>query len=526
MHYHFTPGAERAIHAASGWCSRNDCNDLHLPELLAGLLDESECRAARMLNERGVDLAAIRQKWAELTQTVAGDVAKSFSPAVESAFRAAERRLWDYPQPLQLATEHILLGVLAGESDVASWLRAYGLEVDTLEQEIHRLAGHERGPIDLPDTQAVVPAPIAPGSAKISPRRATPGKIEIGTADVTRILDAAANRAAEGLRVVEDYVRFSLDDRHFTAQLKALRHDLTAALLVFPTGDRLVARESLADVGADTKTPAELHRSDVQSVLTANFQRMQQALRSLEEFAKLTNPAAAQQLERLRYRAYTLERAVDITRSSLDRLANSRLYVLLDSRKTEDEFRSVVKSLIAGGTHIIQLRDKSLDDRALLTRARILRELTRGTETFFIMNDRPDLALLANADGIHVGQEELCVKDVRRVVGSRQLIGVSTHNIEQAQQAVLDGANYIGVGPTFPSNTKEFSEFPGLDFIRAVSEQIRLPAFAIGGITLQNVEEVRRAGGMRIAVSAAVCNAPDVCKAASDFVACLPPSNS
>ena len=95
-----------------------------------------------------------------------------------------------------------------------------------------------------------------------------------------------------------------------------------------------------------------------------------------------------------------------------------------------------------------------------------LRELTRGTDTLFIMNDRPDLAALCHADGVHLGQEDLSVKDARAIVGPDALIGVSTHTIEQARQAVLDGANYIGVGPTFPSGTKQFEKFPGLDFLR------------------------------------------------------------
>jgi thiamine-phosphate pyrophosphorylase len=114
------------------------------------------------------------------------------------------------------------------------------------------------------------------------------------------------------------------------------------------------------------------------------------------------------------------------------------------------------------------------------------------------------LARLAGADGVHVGQDELTVKDARTIVGPRALVGVSTHSLEQAIGAVLDGANYIGVGPTFPSPTKQFSQFPGLELLRAVAAEIRLPAFAIGGITADNVADVRACGFDRIAVSSAV----------------------
>jgi thiamine-phosphate pyrophosphorylase len=124
--------------------------------------------------------------------------------------------------------------------------------------------------------------------------------------------------------------------------------------------------------------------------------------------------------------------------------------------------------------------------------------------TLVVVNDRPDIAVLADADGVHLGQDDLRVKDARAIVGPRRLIGVSTHSIEQARAAVLDGANYLGVGPTFPSRTKSFDAFPGLDFVRQVAAEIRLPAFAIGGIEATNVGEVVAAGLRRVAVGSAV----------------------
>ena len=168
-----------------------------------------------------------------------------------------------------------------------------------------------------------------------------------------------------------------------------------------------------------------------------------------------------------------------------------------------------MRTLVDGGVDVLQLRDKQLDDRTLVARGRLLRELTRGTATTFIMNDRPDLALLTDADGVHVGQEELTVHDARRIVGPDRLVGVSTHSLEQARQAVLDGADYLGVGPTFPSTTKSFAEFPGIEFVQAVAAEIRLPAFAIGGITLENVGDVARTGLRRVAVSGAIASAQD-----------------
>ncbi|MCH8923631.1 MAG: thiamine phosphate synthase, partial [Planctomycetes bacterium] len=266
------------------------------------------------------------------------------------------------------------------------------------------------------------------------------------TPGVMRIIDAAANRAGEGLRVIEDYLRFVLDDRHLVERCKTLRHDLTAALAPVSLGDRCASREASRDVGAEVTTAGEKSREDVAAVVGASFKRLQQSLRSLEEYTKLLDPAISTALECLRFCTYTLERAVDITRCSIERLETCRLYVLIDSQKTPEQFEALAQSLIAGGADAIQLRDKNLSDGELIQRARLLRRMTRDSDTLLIVNDRPDIAALADADGVHVGQDELSVKDARTIVGPRRLIGVSTHSIEQARRAVLDSYEHIDWG--------------------------------------------------------------------------------
>jgi thiamine-phosphate pyrophosphorylase len=328
-----------------------------------------------------------------------------------------------------------------------------------------------------------------------------------------RILDAAANRAGEGLRVVEDYLRFVLDDRHLVSLAKQLRHDLAAAVARIPATERLASRDTLTDVGADINTASEGRRDDPAGVVAASFKRIEQALRSLEEYGKVLDADLAAQFEGLRYRAYTLERAVAITTDSLQRLAAARLYVLIDGRESLSAFSALAESLVASGADALQLRDKRLADRELFERARRLREITRGSATLFIMNDRPDLAALAGADGVHVGQDELGAKEARAIVGPRALVGVSTHSLDQARQAVLEGANYIGVGPTFASETKSFKRLTGVELLRQVAAEIRLPAFAIGGITAENARDVLSTGLVRIAVSGAVLSATDPAKA-------------
>jgi thiamine-phosphate pyrophosphorylase len=333
--------------------------------------------------------------------------------------------------------------------------------------------------------------------------------VPVGDATLYRILDANRNRCLEGLRVVEEYVRFVWEDQHLVTLCKQLRHDLVGVLANVPACDLHMARDTLRDVGTAVTTATEYQREDLWSVVAANWNRVQQALRGLEEYAKVIAPQVAPQLEALRYRAYTVERTVTILSTSVERLASARLYVLVDGRSSMSEFRRLVEQIIRGGVDVLQLRDKTMPDRELLERARALREVTRRHGVLFIMNDRADLAAMAHADGVHLGQDDIPVRDARVVLGSHALVGVSTHSIEQARQAVVDGANYLGCGPTFPSVTKEFAQFPGVEFLRQVSREIRLPAFAIGGIGPANVEQVYAAGFSRVAVSHGVVNAAD-----------------
>ncbi len=322
-----------------------------------------------------------------------------------------------------------------------------------------------------------------------------------------RILDAALNRAGEGMRVVEDYVRFVLDDPFLTNESKALRHDLAAIAATISPSERHAARNTAGDVGATISRHSEHQREDPWAVCAANLKRTQQSLRSLEEYGKLTDSAFARQVETLRYRLYTLEKVIDVGRSSRDRLEGVRLCVLVDGSRSEAEFTQLIAELVEAGVGMIQLREKRLDDRELARRARLVRKLTRGSRTLLVINDRADVAAVVDADGVHLGQEDLSVKDARAIVGTRMLIGISTHNIDQARAAVLDGANYLGAGPTFPSHTKKFETFAGLNYLREVAAEIRLPTFAIGGITTQNIRDVLSSGISRVAVGAAVTQA-------------------
>ena len=333
---------------------------------------------------------------------------------------------------------------------------------------------------------------------------------------IYRILDASINRASEGLRVVEDFVRMSLNDAHLTQRLKQLRHGVTEATKGLDQDLLIAARDTQTDVGTSTQTKSEYDRSTESGIVQSNMSRLQQSLRTIEEYSKTLSTETAQQIEQLRYSTYTIEKAIVTTMMSCQKLADANVYVLVDGRESIEQFRDLVGKLVAAGTDIIQLRDKRLSARELLTLGCQLTELTRATKTRWIMNDRADLAIAAGADGVHVGQADLPVSEARRIVGANRLVGVSTHNIQQAHAAVLDGANYIGVGPVFPSGTKSFDKFPGLDFVKEVSE-IKLPAFAIGGIDASNVSQVVESGLARVAVQGYVLSHSDAAAAVREL---------
>lgn len=318
------------------------------------------------------------------------------------------------------------------------------------------------------------------------------------------MLDAAINRASEGIRVVEDYTRMVMNDAHLSQKLKQLRHDVSSATATFDREKRIASRDSQSDVGRSNRTESEYHRENEAGVVQANMSRVAQALRTIEEFSKTADSNVAANVEQLRYDVYTLEKAILTTLLSVKSLANTSLYVLVDGMGDSETLKRTCKSLIDAGVDMFQLRDKQLQDRELVAAGRVLTEVTRGTEVKWIMNDRCDLALAAGADGVHLGQEDLLVGDARRVVGPAKLVGVSTHSIEHARQAVIDGANYIGVGPVFPSQTKSFKSHVGVELVQEVMAEIRLPFFPIGGINMENIQTLTAAGCGSAAVSGAI----------------------
>ena len=314
---------------------------------------------------------------------------------------------------------------------------------------------------------------------------------------VLRILDANANRAREAMRVVEDYARFTLDDDELCGSLKQLRHDFASATAGF-VAEAILHRDTPGDVGTGTKTATEFVREEASDVVTAAGKRLGEALR---------------------YRFYEIERRIALTlRPAACDFSSVRLYVLITESICKRPWLEVAEEAILGGADCLQLREKGLDSGELLNRARSLVGLCRKHGKTSIINDRPDIALLSDAGGVHVGQSDLPAADVRKLIGARKILGVSTHRIEQAKQAVLDGADYIGVGPIFKSPTKPRDFVAGPDYARQVAATLPdLPAVAIAGIHAGNVDEVLATGIRAVAVTSAVLGAADVRAAAREL---------
>lgn len=196
------------------------------------------------------------------------------------------------------------------------------------------------------------------------------------------------------------------------------------------------------------------------------------------------------------------------------------LYVILDpSVRADRPLLDVLKASATAGAKIFQYRNKTASMKIAYAEALLLRKAAHELGVLFIINDRCDLALAVDADGVHLGQGDLPLDLARKVMGPDKLIGISTHSREQVTAATVGGPNYLGFGPIFtPGSKLDHDPVVGLQGLRAIRPLTALPIFAIGGITADRTEEVIRAGADGVAVISAILKAPDISQAVTDFV--------
>jgi len=316
-----------------------------------------------------------------------------------------------------------------------------------------------------------------------------------------RILDANLDRAREGLRILEEWGRFGLEDADLTAQFKHMRQVLGR----WHRTEFRLARNTPSDPGTDITHPQEAQRDSITALLQANFGRVQEALRTLEEYGKLIEGGLAADCKQLRYQLYALESQV-LGYALRQRLHRAQTYLVTSP---QDNILEVVEAALKGGIEIVQHREKQADDETRLALARQLRVLCHQYGALFIVNDRVDIAQAVEADGVHLGQQDFPMAAARAILGPQKIVGRSTTNPDELARANAEGADYIGVGPFFETPTKPGKAASGPDYVRYALQHATMPFFVIGGVNLDNLATVQAAGATRVAVVRAIMQVGD-----------------
>ncbi|HHT9108039.1 MAG TPA: thiamine phosphate synthase [Candidatus Wunengus sp. YC64] len=208
-----------------------------------------------------------------------------------------------------------------------------------------------------------------------------------------------------------------------------------------------------------------------------------------------------------------------IKQNSLKNFPDVRLYVIISSGLAKKPVLETLQEVIQGGADAVQLREKTMSDGEFLALAKEFRRITSQSKILFIVNDRAEIAKKVDADGLHIGQSDLTIHCARKIIGYDRILGVSTHTIVQARKAQLEGADYISVGPLFPTITKDYEPPVGLDYLKEVKREITIPFVAIGAINHENLNEILLAGGLRVAICSAIICSNDILQTTRSFKA-------
>ncbi len=351
MFQSLTASAQRVLKRADILARRRDGVLVEPVDLLAALVLESDCQASELLTQFGVETkrlwAALSSPgWKELasdgslteTEAPPGEPPSeplSLSIGLRSVLNEAALSARGLNRKNEVGTQHLLAGLLASSGEAADLLRDAGLEFQALFESLEETTSAESGP--SPRAEEIPPLELA-----------EPG----GGVDLGRILDASANRAREGLRVVEDYVRFVLDDPGLTRRLKEVRHRFAEAERGLDANLLLDSRDTTEDVGTHIMTRSEQLRENPRAVLAANFKRIAEALRSLEEYSKLVDIWLAGRFEVLRYDIYTIEKLTMTAVSAYRGLGNAAVMVLVGGAATMGDLTWIVDEGAGGRSRL------------------------------------------------------------------------------------------------------------------------------------------------------------------------------
>ena len=306
-----------------------------------------------------------------------------------------------------------------------------------------------------------------------------------------RIIDANANRAVEGLRVIEEILRLIMEDEKNTRKIKQIRSKIRQSIKQLG----LLEREAGKDVGSRSYTRSESSRIDLLAVFSANVKRVQEALRVLEEFSKLIDEKQGKVFKALRFESYCLEK--DIFYNIVKKLKlDFDLYLVTDP---QFDPLNTVKKALKKGVKIVQFRDKYAKKEQFLRMAKDLKKITDKHKAVFIVNDHLDIAKTIDADGVHLGQEDGSIIKARKILGLSKIIGRSVQTLAQAIQAQKQGADYLGVGPIFKTPIKPNEKVVGLKILKQIVKKVKLPVVAIGGIDRSNLSKILKTSCIRYA---------------------------
>ncbi len=337
--------------------------------------------------------------------------------------------------------------------------------------------------------------------------------------EIFRIIDANCNRIGEGLRVLEDIARFVINDSNLSYELKSIRHNLITIISRYEQ-DMLSARNAQEDVGAESVIGKE---QDLKSLITANSKRVEEALRVMEETAKLPELSRmlnSAEFQKARFSIYHIEQILlsrILRRDKASRLKG--LYVILDTEMLQSrDLIQTAEQVIEGGAGVIQLRDKQMSKHDLLAAALDLQRLCHKSGILFIVNDHLDIALAAKADGIHIGKSDMPLSVLRKELPIDKIVGCSIDTIDEAKEAESEGADYIALGSIFPTTTKKDISVVGIERLREVKSSVSIPLVAIGGINRTNISDIITAGVDCAAVISAVLSDNDIQNAVKELV--------
>lgn len=332
--------------------------------------------------------------------------------------------------------------------------------------------------------------------------------------DIYRLLDANMNRALEGIRVIEETARMLFDDFSITKKIKDTRHSLVQIIKEEKNLNTLMlfGRDSEKDVLRNGKTITEKSRSDVISIVRANSSRSQEAVRTLEEYIKLSFPVLSEKFKKIRFKLYDIEKAI-VSRIHLSGMVSEcrlALYVVIDREQSgEKDIYEITRASVDSGAGTVSYCDKISSDYDFMKNAELMLSACEDQEVTTIIDNRLDIAMIVHADGVRLEQGDIPVKQCRKIAGQNFVIVslIYFDNNLSEKDIVVEEADYYIIGPAFNNTINEQDNEKKL---REFVSRSSIPVLAFGGITINNIKSVFDCGVSGITLTPNFANSENI----------------